>query len=78
MPKKKYWNDEVAGAWAIFRRYKRLVFRVPHCKTGMELQDEWQTRLAAKALPVMPGAAKVVPQNSRASRTSGASGNRYQ
>ena len=57
----KYWTDEVAGAWAIFTRYKRLVFRVPHYKTGKELQDEWAAKLAAKALPVMPGAAQVVP-----------------
>jgi hypothetical protein len=57
----KYWNDEVAGSKAILKRYQRLILRVPHYKTGKELQDEWQAKLAAKSLPVMPGAPQVVP-----------------
>jgi YHS domain-containing protein len=57
----KYWNDEVADSTAIITRYKRLIFRVPHYKTGKELQDEWEAKLAAKTLPVMPGAPQVVP-----------------
>jgi hypothetical protein len=77
-PGQEHWSDEVAGAWAITRRYKRLVFRALHCKTGKELQDRWRTVLAAKTLPLMLGAAKAVPQNSQPSRTSGVSGNRYQ
>lgn len=58
----QYWNDEVAGSNAVFTRFKRLVFRVPHYKTDKELQEEWQARLAAKTLPVMPGAKQVVPE----------------
>jgi YHS domain-containing protein len=55
------WNDEIAGSNAIVTRYKRLVFRVPHYKTDKELQQEWEAKLAAKTLPVMPGAPQVVP-----------------
>jgi YHS domain-containing protein len=57
----KSWNEEVAGSTAVFRRYWRLIFRVPHYKSGKELQDAWEARLAAKTLPVMPGAPQVVP-----------------
>ena len=32
-----YWKDEVAGSNSWFQRYKRLVFRVPHYKSGGEL-----------------------------------------
>ena len=58
----RYWNEEVAGSSAIFTRYKRLVFRVPHYKTDRALQEEYQAKLTAKTLPVMPGAPQVVPQ----------------
>jgi len=57
----QYWNDEVAGSNALVQRIKRLVFRVPHYKTDRELQQEWEAKLAAKTLPVMPGAPQVVP-----------------
>ncbi len=57
----QYWNDEVAGSNAVFTRYKRLVLRVPHYKTDRALQEEYEARLAAKTLPVMPVAAQVVP-----------------
>ena len=57
----RLWNEEVADSIAIITRYKRLIFRVPHYRTGKELQDEWEAKLAAKTLPVMPGAAQVVP-----------------
>ena len=57
----QYWNDEVAGSNALVERYKRLVFRVPHYKTDRQLQEEYQAKLAAKTLPVMPGAAQIVP-----------------
>jgi YHS domain-containing protein len=56
----KYWNEEVSGSNAVFTRYKRLVFRVPHYKTGKQLADEWESLRAAGKLPVMPGAAQVV------------------
>jgi YHS domain-containing protein len=32
-----YWADEVAGSNSWWQRYKRLVFRVPHYKSGGEL-----------------------------------------
>ncbi len=57
----KHWNEEVAGSNAVFTRYKRLVFRVPHYKTGKQLNNEWESLRAAARLPVMPGAAQVVP-----------------
>lgn len=58
----QYWNDEVAGSSALVERVKRLVFRVPHYKTDRALREEWEAKLAAKTLPVMPGAPQVVPQ----------------
>lgn len=36
----KYWKDEVEGANAFFQRAKRLVFRVPHYKSGQQLAEE--------------------------------------
>jgi len=57
----QYWNEEVTGSNAVFTRIKRLIFRVPHYKTDKALQDEWEAKLAAKTLPVMPGASQVVP-----------------
>jgi YHS domain-containing protein len=57
----QYWNGEVAGSNAVFTRYKRLVFRVPHYKTGKQLNDEWESLRATGKLAVMPGAAQVVP-----------------
>ena len=36
----QYWKDEVEGSNAFFQRGKRLIFKVPHYKTGKELADE--------------------------------------
>jgi YHS domain-containing protein len=36
----KYWSEEVEGSNAFLQRAKRLVFRVPHYKTGAELAEE--------------------------------------
>lgn len=36
----KYWNEEVNGSNAFIQRTKRLIFRVPHYKSGKELADE--------------------------------------
>lgn len=44
----RYWREEVAGSSAIVQRAKRLVFRVPHYKTGKELAEEWQRRQSGK------------------------------
>jgi len=57
----RYWNEEIAGRNALLQRVKRLVFRVPHYKTDSALQQEWEAKRAAGTLPVMPGAAQVVP-----------------
>ena len=56
-----YWTSEIAGANALWVRYKRLVFRVPHYKTDAALQAEWEAQRAAGTLPVMPGQPQVVP-----------------
>ena len=58
----RYWNDEVAGSNALFKRYQRLIFRVPHYKSDSALKAEYNAKLAAKTLPVMPGAPQVVPR----------------
>jgi YHS domain-containing protein len=57
----QYWNNEVAGSNARFTRIKRLIIRVPHYKTGKQLQSEWESLRDDGKLPVMPGAAQVVP-----------------
>jgi hypothetical protein len=36
----RYWADEVAGSNSFVQRTKRLIFRVPHYKTGEELARE--------------------------------------
>lgn len=36
----KYWSEEVNGSNALWQRSKRLVFRVPHYKSGAELAEE--------------------------------------
>jgi len=46
----KYWNEEVNGSNAFWQRTKRLVFRVPHYKSGKELADEVAAAKAAGKL----------------------------
>ena len=36
----KYWNEEVNGSNAFVQRSARMVFRVPHYKSGKELAEE--------------------------------------
>jgi YHS domain-containing protein len=36
----RYWADEVKGSNSFFQRSKRLIFRVPHYKTGEQLAKE--------------------------------------
>jgi YHS domain-containing protein len=48
----QYWNDEIKGNSAFWQRYKRLLFRVPHYKTGAELEAEWQKSRLANPSPV--------------------------
>lgn len=40
----KYWNEEINGSWGLAQRYKRLIFRVPHYKSGAALEAEWQAK----------------------------------
>ncbi len=35
----KYWSEEIKGSNSFFQRTKRLVFKVPHYKSGKELAD---------------------------------------
>jgi YHS domain-containing protein len=56
-----YWDTEIAGSNALFVRYKRMIFRVPHYKSDADLKAEWETKRAAGTLPVMPGRPQVVP-----------------
>ncbi len=44
----KYWAEEVAGNNSWWQRYKRLVFRVPHYKSGAELAREVEAARAKK------------------------------
>jgi YHS domain-containing protein len=44
----RYWKNEVDGSSALVQRYKRLIFRVPHYKTGAELEAEWQAKQSGK------------------------------
>jgi YHS domain-containing protein len=36
----KYWSEEVSNSNAFIQRSKRMVFRVPHYKSGKQLADE--------------------------------------
>lgn len=56
-----YWDTEIAGSNALFVRYKRMIFRVPHYKSDADLKAEWEAKRAAGTLPVMPGGQQVVP-----------------
>ena len=40
----KYWSEEVNGSNAFVQRTKRLIFRVPHYKSGAELAAEVAAR----------------------------------
>ncbi len=44
----KYWREEVAGSNSFVQRSKRLVFRVPHYKSGAELERMVQEAAARK------------------------------
>ena len=44
----QYWAGEIKGSNAFTQRYYRLVFRVPHYKTGKQLEAEWQQAQGGK------------------------------
>ncbi len=45
----KYWTEEVKGSHSFFQRAKRLVFRVPHYKSGSELERMVKEAAAKKS-----------------------------
>ena len=51
-----YWKDGLKDANAKLGFYKRLIFRVPHYKSGAALAEEVATRKKAGTFPVLPGA----------------------
>ena len=57
----EYWAREIAGSNPSSQRLRRMIFRVPHYMSDAALQAEWEARLAAGTLPVMPGKPQVVP-----------------
>jgi YHS domain-containing protein len=46
----KYWAEEVRGSNSFLQRSKRLVLRVPHYKSGEDLEAEYRRREAAGTL----------------------------
>ena len=42
----RYWADEIKGNSGFIQRYKRLTLRVPHYKSGAQLEAEWQKKQA--------------------------------
>jgi YHS domain-containing protein len=46
----KYWAEEVNGSNSFMQRSKRLVLRVPHYKSGEELEAQYRERKAAGTL----------------------------
>ena len=53
----KYWAEEVSGTNSFWQRTKRLIFRVPHYKTGAELAEMVAQAKARKAGTAGAGAA---------------------
>ena len=47
----KYWAEEVAGSNSFFQRTKRLIFRVPHYKSGEQLAKAVAEAKAQGKLP---------------------------
>ena len=44
----KYWKEEIADSNSFVQRFKRLIFRVPHYKSGAELAGEVAAAKAKK------------------------------
>ena len=42
----KYWNDEIKGSNSMWQRSKRLMFKVPHYKSGEQIAKEVAQRKA--------------------------------
>lgn len=50
----KYWAEEVDGSNALLQRIKRLVLRVPHYRTGRELNEDIATARARQGTSPKP------------------------
>lgn len=44
----QYWSSEIKGSNGFIQRYYRLVIRVPHYKTGQQLETQWQQAQSGK------------------------------
>ena len=44
----QYWQAEVKASAALFQRYKRLIFRVPHYQSGSQLEAEFKQSSTTK------------------------------
>ncbi len=44
----QYWSSEVKGSNGFIQRYYRLAIRVPHYKTGPQLETQWQQSQSGK------------------------------
>ena len=44
----QYWSSEIKGSNGFIQRYYRLIVRVPHYKTGAQLEAEWQQAQGGK------------------------------
>lgn len=45
---RNYWKTEVEGGNAIFQRYRRLLFRVPHYRSDLDLEIDWRQHNVAR------------------------------
>ena len=66
----KYWREEVAGSNSFIQRSKRLVFRVPHYKSGEEL-----AKMVSDAKAAKPGV-NIINRKGKRKRTRGGFGKR--
>ncbi len=57
-----HWQRDVSGRDAQLTRVRMLASRVAHYKSDAALQREYDAKLAAGTLPVMPGGKQVVPR----------------
>jgi YHS domain-containing protein len=67
----KYWTEEVNGSNAFFQRSKRLVFRVPHYKSGAELAAEGRCQEGQVEAVAVPAVAARVRERRRGAADEG-------
>lgn len=44
---RNYWKAEVEGGNAVLQRYRRLLFRVPHYRSDLDLEIDWRQKNGA-------------------------------